>query len=596
MESAKHEGIANIVDLMKVAGYNSPFDFMVEFLESTPPDHVKPLREWLNGDGMPSFIKTCTKHAEFRNSDGLNKFAIQLAKLQLTTEMQNLSKSPSLRQPLSEFSTEQICSFSLRQFDDELHGTAPKLLSLLDSLVLRGSNGIDGSLDLDLEEESDDEGSQPASIGSLPENIPLPRKSRSRPFAVQMAMSILLYARSQKINFIPGVLGYFLHSFRTPKRVIESLHRLGVCVSYDSVISSMKAVARDCEEELWKLAADFPPLFAYLDNMNYYARVRDQRLDNRAEMQNDTIGYIGLNPHPAGQHMLLRESTEGPLETLCADHLLPTERNLTIYRQHVWAGISAVLHMYCDPHLRQLGVPPCTYMEIYKLSAEPTKIFTLPAYDKNEAVIDEMTEVLRLVMQALGYTREKLVGRTIFFCGDYLTIRNIRFVHFRRLADSARIAIDRQGESIPRDHLDHFEPVAGMFHLQMAVLNLLFRVHIGDQSDLSSLAKWFVTLRRDSNIFGTGKRRTIKDFRACDQLFNHILDGHVLAIVATKLGVSSCKELCKALETRKWREAFGRMEEQLTDSQLYRQASCFSPTRRCLRKCDAIPSAWAYLS
>jgi hypothetical protein len=104
-----------------------------------------------------------------------------------------------------------------------------------------------------------------------------------------------------------------------------------------------------------------------------------------------------------------------------------------------------------------------------------------------------------------------------------------------------------------------------MFHLQLAVLNLLFQVHMGDKSDLSSLAKWFVDLKRDSNIFGTGKRRTIKDFRACNQLFNHVFDGHVLAIVATKLGASSCTELCKALEMRKWLETFETTKNQLTD-------------------------------
>ena len=57
----------------------------------------------------------------------------------------------------------------------------------------------------------------------------------------------------------------------------------------------------------------------------------------------------------------------------------------------------------------------------------------------------------------------------------------------------------------------------------------------------------------------------IKDFRACNQLFNHVLGGHVLAIVAAQLGVGSCAELCKALETRNWREAFEPTESRLTD-------------------------------
>jgi hypothetical protein len=104
-----------------------------------------------------------------------------------------------------------------------------------------------------------------------------------------------------------------------------------------------------------------------------------------------------------------------------------------------------------------------------------------------------------------------------------------------------------------------------MFHLQMAVLNLLFQYHMGEKSDVSSLAKWFITLERDSNIIGTGKRHTIRDFRACHQLFNHVLDAHVLAIVGTKLGVTSCADLCEALEVRNWQEAFKNTEKELTD-------------------------------
>ena len=566
-EWAKHDRITRIADQIKTAGYNTPFDFILDFLKFPPREDARSVREWLRGDGMASFVETCTKHPEFRTSDPLNNVVLRLARLEFTKEVQELARSPSLRRPLSEFSIDKIFDFSLDSLGCELHATAPKFMSILELVALPESPGAIANADEDSESdcESDEEPSQPTSIGTLPELPPSRRKSRSKRHAVPMALSILLYARSQKINLIPGLLRYFFHCFRTPKRVIESLHCLGVCISYKSVISCMKTVAEASAAELQKLAADLPPLFSYIDNMNSYAPVRDQRLDNRAEMLNYSVGYIGVNPYPLGQQLLLRDNPSAKLDTLCADHLLPTEGNMFIYSKLVWAGISGVLRTYCNSHLRRSDLTSYAYRDVFRLPAEATKIFTLPAYDKNEAVIDEITEVLQLVMQALGYTREQLADRTIFFHGDYLTVRNIRFVYFRRCANSARIAITRAGESIPRDYLDHFEPIAGMFHLQIAVLNLLFHVHMGDKSDVSSLAKWFVALKRDSNIFGTGKRRTIKDFRACNQLFNHVFDAHVLAIVATKLGVGSCAQLCEALERRNWRQAFGTMEEPLTN-------------------------------
>ena len=64
----------------------------------------------------------------------------------------------------------------------------------------------------------------------------------------------------------------------------------------------------------------------------------------------------------------------------------------------------------------------------------------------------------------------------------------------------------------------------------MAVLNLLFYTHMGDKSNVNSLAKWFIVLKKDSNIYGTCKRRTVKDFRACNQLFNHVLNARVATL------------------------------------------------------------------
>jgi hypothetical protein len=429
-ESAKHEHISNIVEHIKTAGYDTPFDFILDFLEFPPPEDTKPLKEWLRGDGITLFIETCTKHSEFRTSDRFNSAILRLAKLEFTKEIQELAKSSSLRRPLSEFSIERVCKSSLDDFGRELHTTAPKFMSILEWVVLPESlHATPSDLDVDSETEWDEDLSRLRSIGTFSKSTGSRHKSRSKRLAALMAMSVLLYARSQKINLIPGVLGYFLHCFRTPKRVIESLHCLGVCVSYDSVTSGMKSVAEDTAAELRKLAADFPPLFAYVDNLNFYARVRDQRLDNRAEMLNYTVGYVGVNPHLPGQQMLIRENPSAKLDTLCADHLLPTKSSLFLYSKHVWAGISDVLHTYCDSHLSRADNPPRTYLTVFQLAKKPTKIFTLPAYDKNEAVIDEMTEVLRLVMRALGYTREQLLDRTIFFHGDLLTVRNFRFVY-----------------------------------------------------------------------------------------------------------------------------------------------------------------------
>jgi hypothetical protein len=442
-EQSKWDRIENLVDEIKAAGFDSLFDFLIEFLQFTPKTEIIPLRKWLCGDrtlSLPSFVEACTKHEEFHGLDALNSLAIRLAKVQLTKEMRKLTTLKSFRCPLSSFTIDRVSHFSLDHFQRDLNTAAPTLVSLLDSLILLPArqpttSRIDSNpnpRDPMSDWESDDETPPSTSNGTLPETkTPSLRKLALKRRALQMVMSVLLYGRSQKCNLIPGLLTYFLHSCRVPKRAIEALHQFGICVSYKSVVRGMKAIAKDSAVKLRDLAATFPPLFAYVDNMNFYSRVRDQRLDNRAEQQNYTVGYIGLNPCQPEQRMLFREVPTKNLRTLGAENLLPTEDNLVIYGTNCWATVSGVLHSYYGGQLDRQRVQPRRYMPVFALSREPTTVFTLPAYDLNEANINEMTEILQLVMQALGYKREDVANRTIPFSGDFLSTRNIRFIALR---------------------------------------------------------------------------------------------------------------------------------------------------------------------
>lgn len=97
--------------------------------------------------------------------------------------------------------------------------------------------------------------------------------------------------------------------------------------------------------------------------------------------------------------------------------------------------------------------------------------------------------------------------------------------------------------------------------MQMAVLNSLFRTHLGTSEDQSGLSNWMIWLKRDSKIYTTSPKGTIKDFRACDQLFNHVLDGHILAAMATEVGAADCFELDQILQKINWRKAIKSLQQ-----------------------------------
>jgi len=57
----------------------------------------------------------------------------------------------------------------------------------------------------------------------------------------------------------------------------------------------MTGLAESAAEELHKFCAAKPRFFVSFDNMNIFARVRDQRLHNQSELLNDTAGYVAAN-------------------------------------------------------------------------------------------------------------------------------------------------------------------------------------------------------------------------------------------------------------------------------------------------------------
>src|SRR5579859_2935308 len=64
---------------------------------------------------------------------------------------------------------------------------------------------------------------------------------------------------------------------------------------------------------------------------------------------------------------------------------------------------------------------------------DPTKrpeIITLPVLPKNEANIAEMIDILNLYTKRTGIPEPSILSKIINFRGDFLTVRNIRYVPF----------------------------------------------------------------------------------------------------------------------------------------------------------------------
>lgn len=86
-------------------------------------------------------------------------------------------------------------------------------------------------------------------------------------------------------------MGYFLFASNTAKRCVEVLHRLGLSIAYETVISALR---RNGEAAITKLHGEIRHRrsFVSFDNMNFFHNVRDQRMHNHAHQINYTVGFV----------------------------------------------------------------------------------------------------------------------------------------------------------------------------------------------------------------------------------------------------------------------------------------------------------------
>jgi hypothetical protein len=423
----KKDNIQAILGFIEGHGYESVFDFCEEIIRNI--DQSKYVKKWMKRDGIAKLFSSCVSHQEFRCSPALLDPVCHLAEETYKQEVSMLVKGGAFMSPLQSLSLETIIKFSLDDLYATIQKELPRTTHMLEHITRsdrrRKNLSSDGTL------------VQPESILELPQRTAkyYEKDQIKRPLLTTVVACILAYTRSQKSNMLQGQIGYFLVASKTPKPVIEVLHRLGVSVTYETVLKKFKKIAEIAAVDLRIWAALMLAFFISFDNANFYARVRDQRENHQAEMINYTVGWVGMNPLCRAKRMFtLADINRSNIHQLEPEALLPTKRDIKSLRRAFEVGIFDCMKKYCGVHMekaRKDGKPLESFViqSIYQIPTQKTQIFTLPTYDKNEANVDEVTEILGCINRDLGYTTEQLRGKLIMYKGDFLTVRNIRLIH-----------------------------------------------------------------------------------------------------------------------------------------------------------------------
>ncbi|RPA71413.1 hypothetical protein BJ508DRAFT_336047 [Ascobolus immersus RN42] len=368
------------------------------------------------------------------------------------------------------------------------------------------------------------------------------RRKKDRQLIAAMGLAVSCFAYSRKANYVQGILGYFQGSTTTGKRVISVLNRLGVCTSYDHISDMMLSIAQSCHFDYTTLVSERPFIIC-LDNLNYFAYVRQAILNRLGYQENKIASYVLFTERRDG-------STPGWLRPASLDRFaalklksrefLLTAEKLGHLKQTSYVHMYRVLAKFMpDQMLRQrkyiekgtaevMVDPPPQIKELRPIGLKASKLFTLPVFDLDETKIEELMCVFTVIVEELDQSDKGLDLMIGLVCGDQLTVRNT-VLGLYQLQD---------GETAD-ERMDWIEPVIGLFHLQMNVLGVVMSNY------------WEPFLSRYATMFKNHRAKPdCKDFRANTYFFNDVLDGMVFSAFASHedVQVSSFEDLKKYLE------------------------------------------------
>ena len=300
------------------------------------------------------------------------------------------------------------------------------------------------------------------------------------------------------------------------------------------------------------------------DNLNVYAGVKYQQLHNQPKMLNYTVVYLACNPETQLRRRLIRSDVDiSKIQQIVSDDIIPTPQMKQIWTQAAHASFNQTMLRYCGPAMskyRKDGLPLDSWRvdPIYQVPVQNSKVIPLPVFQKNEARVSELKDVLHGITKTLGYDTtnrddfKMLEEIKILFGGDELSVRN------------ARIAMAHQMEALPQASLQYIELVAGLFHFQLQVLMMLIQNHYRSPQDPNSISQWMTLLQSDARIWDT-KRNIIKDFHACHTLFNIILDAHLLTLFDAKYNATICDVMLTLPEHHNWRKSIKHLSQLILD-------------------------------
>ena len=317
-------------------------------------------------------------------------------------QFETVCDAPALNQSLSnnDFNPHAILSFSFDSIYSQLRDIGPNLLDLFHILL------------------------EPS--GAIPE----PSLNTKRQIVTGLAA--MAYNRSQRTNYVASIFAIYLYASGTPKRVMEALNHLKLCVSRRTLGRILEQMADRARKRLHGLGPSPRPAIFVFDNLTVPATVRYTRLDNSSEFLAYTAGYVLVPPtsHDPPQRFLQGVDVRvDRVRDLTVTDFLPSAGDISnidrCFRAVVLENISWCVRNVSVkfPKVEGMRMPLIDPIDRSKVP----DIHPLPTYDLNEGEISGVIEILNCIKTDFSLSETQCQTQLFLFCGDLMTIRNIRY-------------------------------------------------------------------------------------------------------------------------------------------------------------------------
>ncbi|KAE8226903.1 hypothetical protein CF326_g7639 [Tilletia indica] len=354
------------------------------------------------------------------------------------------------------------------------------------------------------------------------------RRGKRSPTVICTAATLsLLFAKHQRNSRFALTLSLFLFASRTPRRVIEVLSRLGLCVSYMTILRIVKDLSKKAQQQTRSAILDKTKVHVFgYDNINWQQKVNNVGTSHTTSMKAATHGTIyEVDPstklhegpkhpvcHPQVFKDLLGEDmpqpTTTPTSLLSAEdtnlmatlrkerdqmrkralpnHLQPADILLgDADEEHIMLAIlshvrTAFLQRYPSIDFDPSDEPVPEPRQVWPHVLCKTKVIPLPVLDVDEGTTKGNLEVFKQYFRFhLNIPDTFWKENVLFTSADVYSVEKLK--HGQKIRQ-----LDRSSQEF--DRFSAQQPLAAPWHLMYAYMRCLFSTYGGPKDNASFIS------------------------------------------------------------------------------------------------------------